>query len=571
VGTLIGNGSGDGGKDTYEGGMTGTQNVIDAINRSGTVKRLIYTSSMAAVFNRTKGAGHEWTETDWASDGHDTSSEAWQNNWYGRSKVDTEHLVNKAAAASGVKSICMVPFQAGVLEFGAASAWAEMPAPPALPTAAMREAFEDLGAKYAMLWSEKGGEFSVAADYKIPERVAALRAKRGDDKSYITESRAMKFPAAGDAYVAAAARGGESLFCQKAATDEKLERRELAKEFSVSSINFVPVEGGVLECGIPTEAKLNGNTLAAALKMRCDTSGAGYSAYWTQEEGEYVIAGTYVTPACEAELRAAGRSGSFPEASQGLRLPAAGGSPVATVGSTLRPFFVPQASAEETMGRGALAADYGVESICMKATEGGVIEFGTAKGSTSWAAMPDVPDLPKAEMKKAFDDIGAVYMCFWQKQGETYFITGGFELPERRRALKGYRGDEETFPVFQQLDASGKLRAGVSLPFSMEEAVRMYELMVTSSTYDTVLQTMQRQGRISFYCTNWGEEATGVGTAAARRQTPPFPFVILFSVSFRVVWGWTAWLWWGLLGLGIFLGSLARRPNRGRGWRRWCR
>merc|ERR1719414_1034216 len=65
------------------------------------------------------------------------------------------------------------------------------------------------------------------------------------------------------------------------------------------------------------------------------------------------------------------------------------------------------------------------------------------------------------------------------------------------------------------MDESGKLRAGVSLPFSLEEAVRMYELMVTSSTYDTVLQTMQRQGRISFYCTNWGEEATGVGTAAA--------------------------------------------------------
>ena len=95
------NASGDGGRDTYDGGITGTQNVIDAINKSGSVRRLIYTSSMAAVQNGTKGAGHEWTETDWASDGHDTTSKQWQSNWYGRSKVDTEHLVNDAAAASG--------------------------------------------------------------------------------------------------------------------------------------------------------------------------------------------------------------------------------------------------------------------------------------------------------------------------------------------------------------------------------------------------------------------------------------------------------------------------------------
>ena len=58
---------------------------------------------MAAVQNGTKGAGHEWNETDWSSDGHDLESPAWQNNWYGRSKVDTEHLVNDAAASSGGK------------------------------------------------------------------------------------------------------------------------------------------------------------------------------------------------------------------------------------------------------------------------------------------------------------------------------------------------------------------------------------------------------------------------------------------------------------------------------------
>ena len=97
-------GSGDVSQDVYDGGMVGTQNVIDAINASGSVKRIVYTSSMAAVSGgraATMPKGHEWTETDWASDGVDP--ERWQGprNAYARSKVDTEHLINRAADSSG--------------------------------------------------------------------------------------------------------------------------------------------------------------------------------------------------------------------------------------------------------------------------------------------------------------------------------------------------------------------------------------------------------------------------------------------------------------------------------------
>ena len=92
------NASGDTGQDTYDGGLVGTQNVLGAINKSGTVQRLIYTSSTSAVTHGFSADGHEWTETDWASDGADPKS--WRTAWYARSKVDTEHLVNEAAAAS---------------------------------------------------------------------------------------------------------------------------------------------------------------------------------------------------------------------------------------------------------------------------------------------------------------------------------------------------------------------------------------------------------------------------------------------------------------------------------------
>ncbi|HAK50385.1 MAG TPA: hypothetical protein DCM54_00555 [Gammaproteobacteria bacterium] len=93
-------GSGHREDDVYKGGIAGTQNVIDAINASGSVKRLIYTSSTAAVTGvKTVPDGYEWTETDWASD--DVDPDLWEANAYGRSKVDTEHLVREAAEASG--------------------------------------------------------------------------------------------------------------------------------------------------------------------------------------------------------------------------------------------------------------------------------------------------------------------------------------------------------------------------------------------------------------------------------------------------------------------------------------
>ena len=96
-------GSGNVATDVYEGGMAGTRNVIDAVNRSGSVKRLVYTSSLAAVSGLgapPQPPGYAWTETDWASD--HVEPEVWQlpRNAYARSKVDTERLLNGAADAS---------------------------------------------------------------------------------------------------------------------------------------------------------------------------------------------------------------------------------------------------------------------------------------------------------------------------------------------------------------------------------------------------------------------------------------------------------------------------------------
>lgn len=97
-------GSGDIAKDVYAGGIVGTQNVIDSINASGSVKRMVYTSSMAAVRGATPASaakGYEWSETDWASDGVEPQEWEHPRNSYAKSKVDTERFINDAADASG--------------------------------------------------------------------------------------------------------------------------------------------------------------------------------------------------------------------------------------------------------------------------------------------------------------------------------------------------------------------------------------------------------------------------------------------------------------------------------------
>jgi len=72
-----------------------------------------------------------------------------------------------------------------------------------------------------------------------------------------------------------------------------------------------------------------------------------------------------------------------------------------------------------------------------------------------------------------------------------------------------------TMPVFRLLGEDGRLVPGATLPFEQEEAVGMYTSMVRVAVIDQILNSLQRQGRISFYMTSTGEEAAGVGTIAA--------------------------------------------------------
>ncbi|KAJ3037833.1 hypothetical protein HK097_003372, partial [Rhizophlyctis rosea] len=76
--------------------------------------------------------------------------------------------------------------------------------------------------------------------------------------------------------------------------------------------------------------------------------------------------------------------------------------------------------------------------------------------------------------------------------------------------------DYPVIPTYHVLDEHGNVIDSSHDPkLPAETLLRMYKSMVTLNVMDLILYDAQRQGRISFYMTNYGEEATHMGSAAA--------------------------------------------------------
>ncbi|XP_026474874.1 2-oxoisovalerate dehydrogenase subunit alpha, mitochondrial isoform X2 [Ctenocephalides felis] len=70
-------------------------------------------------------------------------------------------------------------------------------------------------------------------------------------------------------------------------------------------------------------------------------------------------------------------------------------------------------------------------------------------------------------------------------------------------------------PVYRVMDRTGKILDDSQDPLLSEDVVvKMYKDMLLLNIMDKVLYESQRQGRISFYMTNYGEEASHIGSAA---------------------------------------------------------
>ena len=77
--------------------------------------------------------------------------------------------------------------------------------------------------------------------------------------------------------------------------------------------------------------------------------------------------------------------------------------------------------------------------------------------------------------------------------------------------------EQPVMKTFALLDEHGRVLPGAVLPpeLTPQELLKAYRLMVRSSVMDLLLYESQRQGRISFYLTAFGEEAAVMGSAMA--------------------------------------------------------
>ena len=102
----------------YDGGLTATRLLLDSLKKAGTVRRLVYTSSFAAV-GHPAPEGHVYTEDSWADMNQEQRREgsAWDMETvarnrevaYAMTKVETERYVYAEAAAHGFEAFGVCP------------------------------------------------------------------------------------------------------------------------------------------------------------------------------------------------------------------------------------------------------------------------------------------------------------------------------------------------------------------------------------------------------------------------------------------------------------------------------
>ncbi|CAL7949724.1 unnamed protein product [Xylocopa violacea] len=73
----------------------------------------------------------------------------------------------------------------------------------------------------------------------------------------------------------------------------------------------------------------------------------------------------------------------------------------------------------------------------------------------------------------------------------------------------------DPLPTFRILNSSKSVQLPKDFELNEEILIKIYRKMITINIMDKILYESQRQGRISFYMTNTGEEAIQIGSAAA--------------------------------------------------------
>ena len=112
----------------------------------------------------------------------------------------------------------------------------------------LRAAVEAETAVYAVFWAAKGNKITPSEHYISTARAAYLKNKRGDDKSFPSESYGTLL-AKNQSAIGRVWATGNAEIVRKPAHDPGFARQALALEFGINKITAEASEGGVLEVG----------------------------------------------------------------------------------------------------------------------------------------------------------------------------------------------------------------------------------------------------------------------------------------------------------------------------------
>ncbi|KAK6354897.1 hypothetical protein TWF696_004027 [Orbilia brochopaga] len=142
--------------------------------------------------------------------------------------------------------------------------------------------------------------------------------------------------------------------------------------------------------------------------------------------------------------------------------------------------------------------------------------------SSSVAAAAEAPREPEGtkEVPMTVGDGGAgTSRPVKQRPGSDRLVFPGAVNSKFTNRLQFRKFDpEKAIETYRVMDTEGKIfdeTHGLDFDMLKEECLKMYRSMVSVSIMDQIMYDSQRQGRISFYIVNAGEEGIAVGSAAA--------------------------------------------------------
>lgn len=95
-------------------------------------------------------------------------------------------------------------------------------------------------------------------------------------------------------------------------------------------------------------------------------------------------------------------------------------------------------------------------------------------------------------------------------------VTASGNLPTTHKLNIVDTAEYDKWPAYRILTPTGELAEGVpEPPMDATTANHYYKMMCQIQAFDDVFYNAQRQGRVSFYMQNIGEEAIQVGSASA--------------------------------------------------------